>query len=119
MEVEVQRLVGDELVDEEAVVGVDAVAHEGDEVAVVDAADDVHLGAELALALPAPRPELLDGHRLPPAVVQEQLAAVHVPEPALPEQVALGEAVRRRHQVAVRHRAAARRRWRWRRLQQR
>jgi hypothetical protein len=36
------------LIDEEALLGVDAEADEGDEVLVVHAADDVHLGAELA-----------------------------------------------------------------------
>ena len=65
VEVGLEGLVGDVLVDEEALLGVDAEADEGDEVLVVHAADDVHLGAELAVALPAAGAELLDGHLLP------------------------------------------------------
>lgn len=105
VEVELEGLVGDVLVDEQPLVAVDAVANEGDEVAVVDAADALDLGAELAVALPAAGPEPLDGHLPLP-----QRAAVHVPEPALPQQVGVREAARRRRQVRVRHRAARHRR---------
>jgi hypothetical protein len=79
MQVELERLVGHVLVDEQALLAVDAVSDEGDEVLVVHAADDLHLGAELAVALPAPGAQLLDGHLTP-----AHRAAVHVPEPALP-----------------------------------
>lgn len=99
MEVVVQRVVGDEVVDEEAVVLGDAVADEGDEVAVVDTADDLHLGLELALALPAPGLELLHRHLL--AAARED-APVHVPEPALPQQVRRREPARRQRQLVVR-----------------
>ena len=102
---ELEGLVGDVLVDEQPLLAIEAVADEGDEVLVVDAADDLHLGAELAVALPAPGAQLLDGHLLP-----AQRAAVHVPEPALPEQVRAREPARRRGQLRVRHRAAGHRR---------
>jgi len=113
VQVELERLVGHVLVDEQALVAVDAVSDEGDEMAVVDTADDLHLGAELAVALPAPGPQPLDGHLAAPL----QCAAVHVPEPALPEQVRVREPACRRDQLRVRHRAARdrrrRRRRRW------
>jgi hypothetical protein len=83
MEVVVQRVVGDVVVDEEAVVLGDAVADEGDEVAVVHAADDLHLRLELALALSAAALELLHGHHL--AVAERTLE--HAPEPALAKDV--------------------------------
>ena len=47
----VERLVGDELVNQQPDVAGDAVSDEGDEVPVVHACDDVRLGAELAVAL--------------------------------------------------------------------
>uniref|UniRef100_A0A804LGP6 Uncharacterized protein n=1 Tax=Zea mays TaxID=4577 RepID=A0A804LGP6_MAIZE len=85
VEVVLEGVVGHELVDKQALGGAgDTVAYEGDEVAVVDSADDLHLGLELALALPAPGLELLHGHLL--AAAREH-ALVHVPEPALPQQV--------------------------------
>jgi hypothetical protein len=105
VEVELEGLVGDVLVDEQPLLAEEAVADEGDEVLVVDAADDLHLGAELAVALPAAGAQLLDGHLL-----TAQRAAVHVPEPALPEQVRVREPVRRRRQVVVPERAARDRR---------
>ena len=101
VEVGLEGLVGDVLVDEEALLGVDAEADEGDEVLVVHAADDVHLGAELAVALPAAGAELLDGHLLP-----AHRALVDMPEPALPQQVRFREPVRRSRQLVVPERAA-------------
>ncbi|BAS84972.1 Os03g0568850 [Oryza sativa Japonica Group] len=94
----VERLVGDELVDEEVVVLGDGVADEGDEVAVVDAADGVHLGAELLLPLPAPHLELL--HRHAPPVAQRP--HVHLPEPALADHFLLREPAGHRRQLIVR-----------------
>jgi hypothetical protein len=111
VELELEGLVGHILVDEQPLFTMEAVADEGDEVLVVHTADDLHLGAELAVALPAARPQLLDGHLLP-----GHRAAVHMPEPALPEQVGVREPVRRRRQVVVRECAArdGRRRVQWR-----
>jgi len=83
MEVVVQRVVGDVVVDEEAVVLGNAVADERHEVAVVDAADDLHLRLELALPLPTAALELLHGHHLSVA----ERAFEHAPEPALAEHV--------------------------------
>ncbi|BAS86637.1 Os03g0776150, partial [Oryza sativa Japonica Group] len=103
MEVELEGLVWDELVDEHAARAGDAVADEGDEVAVVHPADDVHLGLELALPLAAAGLELLHGHRL--AAGEHPL--VHVPEPALPDQVLLREAPRRRRELLVGERPLA------------
>lgn len=103
VEVELEGLVGDELVDEHPSVAGDAVADEGHEVAVVHPADDVHLGTELALPLPAPGLELLHGHR--PAAGEHPL--VHVPEPALPEQVRRREVARRQRELLVGERALA------------
>jgi hypothetical protein len=97
MEVVLEGLVGHELVDEQPVRAVHAVPDEGDEVAVVHAADGVHLRLELALALPAPGLELLHRHLL----AAREHAAVHVPEPALPQQVRLREPARRRRQLCV------------------
>lgn len=87
MEMLFQRAVGDELVDEHPVVCDDAVADEGNEVAVMDAADDLHLCLEFALPLPASNLELLHGHTL--AVAQPPL--VHAPEPAFTDHVVPGE----------------------------
>ena len=98
MQVVLQRVVGDELVDEEAVVLGDAVADEGDEVAVVDAADDVHLRAEFLLPLPPAHLELLHGHAPPVA----QRAHVHLPEPALADHVRRREPARDPRQLFVR-----------------
>jgi hypothetical protein len=98
VQVMLQRLVGHELVDEESVVLGDAVADERDEVAVVDAADDVHLGAELLLPLPAAQLELL--HRHAPPVAQR--AHVHLPEPALADHVRRREPARDARQLVVR-----------------
>uniref|UniRef100_A0A452ZK61 Uncharacterized protein n=1 Tax=Aegilops tauschii subsp. strangulata TaxID=200361 RepID=A0A452ZK61_AEGTS len=109
VQVGLERVVGDVLVDEQPLVAMDAVPQQRDEVAVVHAADALHLGAELALALPAAGPEPLDGH-LPRRRARAQRAAVHVPEPALPQQLGVREPVRRRRQVRVRHRAARDRR---------
>ncbi|BAS97845.1 Os06g0488125 [Oryza sativa Japonica Group] len=112
MEVVVQRVVGDEVVDEEAVVLGDAVADEGDEVAVVDAADDLHLRLELPLPLPAAALELLHRHRL--AVRERPLE--HAPEPALPEELVAREPRRdvvqlvERERLGVPHAQLARRR---------
>ena len=78
-----QRVVGDKVVDEEAVVLGNAVADERHEVAVVDAADDLHLRLELALALPTTALELLHGHHLPVA----ERAFEHAPETALAKHV--------------------------------
>ena len=97
MEVVLQGAVGDELVDEHPVVLRDAVADEGDEVAVVHAADDLHLRLELALPLPAAGLELLHGHAL--AVGQPPL--VHAPEPALADHVVPGEVARDARQLLV------------------
>ena len=97
MEMVLQGAVGDELVDEHPVVLRDAVADEGDEVAVVHAADDLHLRLELALPLPAAGLELLHGHAL--AVGQPPL--VHAPEPALADHVVPGEVARDARQLLV------------------
>lgn len=51
MKVELHGLVGNILVNEQFVVSGNAVSDEGDEVAMVDAADDLHLRLKLALAL--------------------------------------------------------------------
>lgn len=112
MEVVVQRVVGYVVVDEEAVVLGDAVADERHEVAVVDAADDLHLCLELALALPAAALELLHGHHLPVA----ERAFEHAPEPALAEHVLArepaGDAVQlvERERLGVAHAQVAGRR---------
>jgi hypothetical protein len=98
VEVVLERVVGHELVDEESVVLVDAVADERDEVPMVDAADDAHLGAELLLTLAAAHLELL--HRHAPPVAQR--AHVHLPEPALPDHVRRREPASDAHQLVVR-----------------
>lgn len=92
-----ERLVGNELVDEQFVVISNAVANEGDEVAVVDAADNLHLGLELALALPAAALEALHGHLSPIG----QDALVDEAEAALAQEVELREAVGGRSQLLV------------------
>jgi hypothetical protein len=52
------RLVGHVLVEEQALIAVDAVANEGDEVyRGARVTDDPHLGAELTVAMPAPGAE--------------------------------------------------------------
>ena len=81
IQVVLQRVVGHELVHEHALVAGDAVADERHQVAVVHAADDLHLRLELALPLSAAGLELLHRHLLPAA---GEHALVHVPEPALP-----------------------------------
>lgn len=98
VQVMLERVVGHELVDEEAVVLGDAVADERDEVAVVDAADDVHLGAELLLPLAAAHLELF--HRHAPPVAQRP--HVHLPEPSFPDHVRRREPARDPHQLVVR-----------------
>jgi hypothetical protein len=100
VQVELERLVGHVLVYEQPLLAVDAVANEGDEVLVVHAADDLHLSTELAVTLPAPGAQLLDGH----LVAAAHRATVHVPEPALPQQVGVREPVCGRRQVVVRER---------------
>lgn len=98
----VERLVGDKLVNQQPLVAGDAEPHERDEVPVVHACDDLHLGAELAVALLALRLELLDRHL--GAILQRP--PVHAPEAALPDDVVGGEPVRRGGQLVVRERAA-------------
>ena len=97
VEVELEGLVGHELVDEHAARAGDAVADEGHEVAVVHPADDIHLGLELALPLPAVGLELLHGHHH--AAGEHPL--VHVPEPALPQQIRRREVARGHRQLLV------------------
>lgn len=99
----VKRLVRDKLIDQQPLVGVDAVPNQRDEVPVVHAADDLDLRPELAVALPAPRLELLDRH-----LHAVEPAPVHAAEPALPDDVARSEPVRRGGELLVRVRAAGR-----------
>lgn len=102
MQVVVQRQVGHELVDEQALAAVaNAVADERDEVAVVHAADDPQLRLELPVPLLAPCPQPLHGHR---GAVHR--ADVHVAEPAAPDEAGLREAVRRGGQLLVGERAS-------------
>lgn len=61
------------------------------------AADDLDLGPELAVSLPALRLELLDGH-----LGAVEPPPVHAPEAALPDDVAGGEPVRRGGELLVR-----------------
>lgn len=100
----VERLVGDKLVDQQPLVGVDTVPNQRDKVPVVHAADDLDLRPELAVPLPALRLELLDRH-----LGAVQHSPVHAPEAALPDDVAGSEAVRRRRELLVRVGAAGRR----------
>jgi len=68
---------------------------------VVHAADDLDLGPELAVSLPALRLELLDRH-----LGAVEPPPVHAPEAALPDDVAGGEPVRRGGELLVRVRAS-------------
>lgn len=78
-----------------------AVTNQRHQVAVVDPTDNINLRLKLPLALPAVHFQAFHGHFLP--VGQHPL--VHVTEPALPQQVRLGEPARRRRQVFVREAA--------------
>lgn len=93
-----QCFVGDELVDEQPVVLHDAVAHQGNQMAMVNAADDLHFGSELPFSLSTPDLELL--HRdLPPV---RQRALVHRSEPALADVIVAREPTGYAHQLVVR-----------------
>ena len=98
----VECLVGHKLVDQQPLVGVDAVPNQRDKVPVVHAADDLDLRPELAVPLPALRLELLDRH-----LGAVQRPPVHAPEAALPDDVAGGEPVRRGRELLVRVGTAA------------
>lgn len=80
MKVELHGLIGNKLVNEQFVVAGDAVSDEGDEVAMVDAADDLHLRLKLALALSTAALQAL--HRHFPSVRQNTF--VNQPKPSLP-----------------------------------
>lgn len=75
----------------------DAIPDERHQVSVVHAADDIDLRLKLSLPLPAISFQALDSDLLP--VGQHPL--VHVPEPALPEQVRLREPTGGGSQVVV------------------
>lgn len=87
MEMELERLIGNKLVDEHPLPAGDAVSDEGDKVAMMHPADDFHLRLELSLPLPTPGLELLHGDLLPSG----QVPLVDVPKPALPDHVRLRE----------------------------
>lgn len=80
VEVEFESLISNKLVNEKFLLIGDAVTDEGDEVAVVDAADDLHLRLKLALALSAAALQAL--HRHLPSVGED--AFVNKAEAALP-----------------------------------
>jgi hypothetical protein len=63
----------------------------------VDPATDVHLGAEFLFALAAADLELLHRH----ASLLAQLAHVHLPKPALPDNVPHREPARDAHQLVI------------------
>jgi hypothetical protein len=84
VQVELERLVGHVLVYEQPLLAVDAVANEGDEVLVVHTADDLHLNTELAVTLPAPGTQLLDGH----LVAAAHRALYTCPNPPCPNRFA-------------------------------
>lgn len=97
VEVELEGLIGDELVDKHPLTSRDAVADEGHEVAVVDPADDLHLRLELPLSLSTPRFEGLHRDLLPVG----QYPLVDQPEPPLTQKVDLREPTCRRGQLLV------------------
>ena len=100
-----ERSVADELVDEEALGVLDAVADEHDDIAVLGTAEHVDLGAELHVAVTgageAEAAVLLHGHGL--AIGQQP--AVHRPEASLRQEVRPREAARRPLQLPVREAA--------------
>ena len=77
VEVALEGVVGDALVDEQALRALGAAADEADQVLVLDAGDHVHLHEELRLALPRlAHAQLL--HRHFPAVVQLPLHNIKI-----------------------------------------
>lgn len=102
MEVVVEGLVGDELIDKKTMVLCDAVANESDEMAMMDAADDIHLSTELLLPLPTTNLELLHRHAPPLAIAGGEHAHVHLPEPTFADHVRRREPAGDPRQLVVR-----------------
>lgn len=87
MKVEFQGFVGNKFIDQHSLPLANAIPNKGDKMAMVNSANDLHFCLELSFPLATPRFQALHRHILPGG----QHAFVHVPEPALPQQIPLRE----------------------------